>query len=58
MTNYNEALYAAKQAFADTKRTIARLDELSELMAQGRFAEADQLMAELDALIKRMAKAE
>ena len=54
MNNYNEALYAAKQAFADTKRTIARLDELSELMAQGKFAEADQLMAEIDAVLAEL----
>ena len=54
MDNYNEALYAAKQAFADTKRTIARLDELSELMAQGKFAEADQLMAEIDAVLAEL----
>ena len=54
MNNYNEALYAAKQAFADTKRTIARLDELSELMAQGKFAEADQLMAEIDAVLAKL----
>lgn len=57
MTNY-EALTNAKQACTALKSAIARLNELDELMAQGKFAEADLLMAELDAELaaKRAAK--
>lgn len=49
MDNYTAAIAGVKQACVDTKRAIARLNELDELMAQGKFAEADQLMDELDA---------
>lgn len=51
MTKYLAALDNAKQACVGTKRAITRLDELDELMAQGKFAEADQLMAELEAAL-------
>lgn len=52
MTNHIQALPDAKQSCTALKSAIARLNELDELMAQGRFAEADQLMAELDAELK------
>lgn len=49
MTTFTAALAEAKQACVATKRVLKRLNELNELMAQGKFAEADLLMAELDA---------
>lgn len=49
MDNYEAAMNGVIEAHASLKSSRARLRELDELMAQGKFAEADQLMAELDA---------
>ena len=49
MTNYEAAMNGVIEASAALKSSRARLSELDELMAQGRYAEADQLMDELDA---------
>ena len=49
MDNYEAAMNGFIEAHASLKSSRARLRELDELMAQGKFAEADQLMAELDA---------
>ena len=52
MNDYTASQINAKQACVDTKRAIAQLNELNELMAQGKSAEADLLMAELEAELK------
>lgn len=49
MTNYETAMNGVIEACDALKSSRARLRELDELMAQGKFAEADELMAELDA---------
>lgn len=54
MDRYMSVMDGVKQACIDTKRTIARFNELNELMAQGKFAEADQLMAELEAQLAEL----
>ena len=49
MDNYEAAMNGVIEACASLKSSRARLRELDELMAHGKFAEADELMAELDA---------